>query len=341
LLKKPVKKNRWTVGDLVVIAIIFYLLGILTILFLFSFNNDHSNQAYPLNDWIETSSNGPKPRTVLEQKSSNRVQNAESPSLSKTKQYHLWEATTVIRSALYQYVKKYNNMPKDLSKLHQPFPNNFLSALPKDPIFYSNRVYKTFTGTGGWVYQPQKISSHESLSQVIKQSIIPNIEGKTLDIPFYPMEMKIIQDKHELWVVSGDVILRRYPIGLGKNNRTPTGTFYIDIKIMNPNQHQYSIKQNPYGKRALQLSISNYAIHGTNQAESIGRNISNGCIRMFNEDIVELYSLIPLYTSVHIQMNYSLSTNGHQKKIYHPFPLYSQKDNVKEEDQSRVYNWLH
>lgn len=343
LTNKSVRKNRWTNGDIVFIAIIFYLLGILTaLLFCSLIASGNTKHTFPFTHWfIPSSSNDNHPLILQEDKTSNQVQNIQTSSLSQNDLYYLWETTTVIRSALYQYVKNYNQMPKDLSVLQQPSPNNFVTALPKDPLLYSNRVYETYTGTGGWVYQPQEINNQEDLIDVIQNSIIPNIEGIKLEIPFRPLEVKIIKDQHQLWVVSGNVIIRRYPIGLGKNDRTPTGTFQIVKKIMNPNQHQYSLEQSPYGKRGLELSNSNYAIHGTNQTKSIGKNISNGCIRMLNDDIVELYSLIPLYTTVDIQMKAPSSSDYKDKEPHHLLPFYSQKDQLKEEDHNQVYKWLH
>jgi lipoprotein-anchoring transpeptidase ErfK/SrfK len=47
---------------------------------------------------------------------------------------------------------------------------------------------------------------------------------------------------------------------------------------------------NPLGARALYLGSSMYRIHGTNEPETIGQNVSSGCIRMMNEDVIDLYN---------------------------------------------------
>jgi lipoprotein-anchoring transpeptidase ErfK/SrfK len=52
------------------------------------------------------------------------------------------------------------------------------------------------------------------------------------------------------------------------------------------------------GARALTLSGGEYAIHGTNRPESIGTYASYGCIRMFNEDIVDLFRRVRIGTEV-------------------------------------------
>ncbi len=55
---------------------------------------------------------------------------------------------------------------------------------------------------------------------------------------------------------------------------------------------------NPLGARALYLGSSLYRIHGTNEPETIGRDVSSGCIRMMNEDVIDLYDRVRVGTKV-------------------------------------------
>ena len=55
---------------------------------------------------------------------------------------------------------------------------------------------------------------------------------------------------------------------------------------------------NPLGARAMYLSGSVYRIHGTNKPSSIGQHVSSGCIRMLNEDVIDLYSRTQVGTKV-------------------------------------------
>jgi len=55
---------------------------------------------------------------------------------------------------------------------------------------------------------------------------------------------------------------------------------------------------NPLGARAMYLSGSVYRIHGTNKPSSIGQRVSSGCIRMLNEDVVDLYTRARVGTKV-------------------------------------------
>ena len=55
---------------------------------------------------------------------------------------------------------------------------------------------------------------------------------------------------------------------------------------------------NPLGARAMYLGGTVYRIHGTNQPSSIGKRVSSGCIRMVNEDVIDLYSRVNVGTKV-------------------------------------------
>jgi len=55
---------------------------------------------------------------------------------------------------------------------------------------------------------------------------------------------------------------------------------------------------NPLGARALYLGSTLYRIHGTNEPETIGKAVSSGCIRMLNDDVVDLYGRVRIGTRV-------------------------------------------
>ncbi len=90
-------------------------------------------------------------------------------------------------------------------------------------------------------------------------------------------------------------VYKVYPVAVGKaTTPTPAGTFQIINKAVNPG--------GPFGARWLGLNAppGGYGIHGTNNPASIGKNVSNGCIRMQNKNVIELSNLAPVGTSVKI-----------------------------------------
>ncbi len=107
-----------------------------------------------------------------------------------------------------------------------------------------------------------------------------------------------------------------FPIGVGRKNLTPNGKFVINIRLRHPRWHgpdgrifAYGDKDNPLGDYFLKLrSVSprgvkkdqGYGIHGSADDSSMGRSLSNGCIRMKNSDVEILYYLLPAMTPVEI-----------------------------------------
>ncbi|MCO7175968.1 L,D-transpeptidase [Sporolactobacillus kofuensis] len=96
---------------------------------------------------------------------------------------------------------------------------------------------------------------------------------------------------HELNLFDDHRLLNTYPIGVGKMvTPTPAGTYTIINKQVNPG--------GPYGGLWMGLSRPHYGIHGTNDPSSIGKDVSHGCIRLFNSDVLELSSKAPVGTQV-------------------------------------------
>ncbi|MCI3919092.1 L,D-transpeptidase [Paenibacillus sp. TRM 82003] len=98
----------------------------------------------------------------------------------------------------------------------------------------------------------------------------------------------------QLYLLDGDRVKRAFPVGIGRMvSRTPTGEYTIVNKQDNPG--------GPYGAFWMGLSKPSYGIHGTNDPSSIGRRVSQGCIRMYNDDVVALSRLVPVGTRVTIR----------------------------------------
>jgi lipoprotein-anchoring transpeptidase ErfK/SrfK len=86
---------------------------------------------------------------------------------------------------------------------------------------------------------------------------------------------------------------KSYPVAVGKPaTPTPKGTFTIINKAYKPG--------GVFGERWLGLNRKGYGIHGTNNPSSIGKAVSNGCVRMYNKDVIELYNLVPVGATVRI-----------------------------------------
>ena len=98
----------------------------------------------------------------------------------------------------------------------------------------------------------------------------------------------------QLTLFKNDKIIKTYPIAVGRIlHQTPIGDFIVINKAPNPG--------GPFGTMWMSLSKKHYGIHGTNDPSSIGKAVSKGCIRMYNHDVNELASTIPIGTLVKIR----------------------------------------
>ncbi|OGV43935.1 MAG: hypothetical protein A2X48_05590 [Lentisphaerae bacterium GWF2_49_21] len=139
--------------------------------------------------------------------------------------------------------------------------------------------------------------------------------GKTLKIYKGGWKVKISKKRFKLYLYDNDNIFMIYNIGIGKQGRTPLGTFEVEVKKKEPvwykdgKQVPYGDKENILGTRWMALkptagtnpNYKGYGIHGTWTPDEIGKDTSNGCIRMRNEDISDLYMIVPLKTKVLIE----------------------------------------
>ncbi len=124
----------------------------------------------------------------------------------------------------------------------------------------------------------------------------------------------IVTSERALYLSLGDGRALRYPVAVGKRGKQWYGTRYIDGKYVNPAWspppevrrdfpnmravYEGGAPDNPMGVRALTLTGGEYAIHGTNRPNSVGRFASYGCFRMHNDDIVDLFSRVTVGTPV-------------------------------------------
>jgi lipoprotein-anchoring transpeptidase ErfK/SrfK len=116
-----------------------------------------------------------------------------------------------------------------------------------------------------------------------------------------------------LYYVLGQGRAIRYGVGVGREGFTWSGVQTISRKAEWPDWHppaEMIARQpylprfmaggpgNPLGARAMYLGTSQYRIHGTNDASTIGKFVSSGCIRLTNEDVTDLFSRVDVGTKV-------------------------------------------
>lgn len=147
----------------------------------------------------------------------------------------------------------------------------------------------------------------------------PRYEMQMVDYatPEAPGTLIIDTQARFLYLVESEGLARRYGIGVGRPGFEWAGTHKIARKAEWPDwnppaemiarearrgkiipKHMEGGPENPLGARAMYLGNSLYRIHGTNQPWSIGQAVSSGCIRMRNEDVIDLYERVGVGTRV-------------------------------------------
>ncbi len=156
-----------------------------------------------------------------------------------------------------------------------------------------------------------------SISPEHKPELLPtviNYHGKES-----PGTVIINTPERRLYLVLPNGKARRYAVGVGKPGFEWSGTRKVTRKAEWPSwtppkemiarerkkgrilpSFMAGGPKNPMGARALYLGSTLYRIHGTNQAWSIGQAVSSGCIRMRNEDVMDLYDRVPVGARVKV-----------------------------------------
>lgn len=148
-----------------------------------------------------------------------------------------------------------------------------------------------------------------------EQEVPAQFRRQTVSYPGKQAPGTIVIDTRRkfLYLVQGNGSAVRYGIGVGREGFTWQGVQTISMKREWPSWRPPAEMRkrrpdlpvfmeggtdNPLGARALYLGSTLYRIHGTNEPNTIGRNVSSGCIRLTNDDVMDLYSRVGVGTRV-------------------------------------------
>ena len=136
----------------------------------------------------------------------------------------------------------------------------------------------------------------------------------TFDSKYTPGQIVVSFGDRRLYLITKQGTALSYPIAVPREQSRWQGTTTVTDKRVNPSWRPTpemlrenpklplwvpgGHRMNPLGVRALYLGSSTYRIHGTDAPWTIGQAVSKGCIRMLNEDVLDLYPRIPVGTKV-------------------------------------------
>ncbi len=131
--------------------------------------------------------------------------------------------------------------------------------------------------------------------QAMAQAAADSTPKRTIVVSLEDRKLALLEDGQ---------VKKVYTVAVGKpSTPSPTGTFVIERRVMNPTySHNGKVVPpgpgNPVGTRWMGLSLHGYGIHGTNEPRSIGKPASHGCIRLARPDLEELYAQVSVGDTV-------------------------------------------
>lgn len=127
-----------------------------------------------------------------------------------------------------------------------------------------------------------------------------------LKVPKGRFTIVVDKSQKQLLLTEDNQFIKSYPVGTGKDDSTPEGTFTIVNRIPNPVWYKQGAvvpqgsPENILGTRWMGFDKSGYGIHGSVDPSPIAQQSTAGCVRMTNSDVEELFAIVPVGTEVTI-----------------------------------------
>jgi lipoprotein-anchoring transpeptidase ErfK/SrfK len=231
--------------------------------------------------------------------------------------------TPEAEQALYEIAEIYNkgqdkNLEKQaLKRLISEYPNSDKAqeALNRIAEINLDSLFSNAEASNSTIYEVQP---GDSLYKIAKQhgtnvELIKKVNNLSSNLIKPGMKLKIITSVFTIEVSKSDRLLtlkadgdlvKVYKVGVGKDNSTPVGRFKIVNRIENPVWYKTGAivpsgsAENILGTRWMGFSEPGYGIHGTVDDQPIQDQKTQGCIRMMNNEVEELFVLVPVGTEV-------------------------------------------
>lgn len=132
------------------------------------------------------------------------------------------------------------------------------------------------------------------------------VPGRKIKVRTAAFNILVDKSQNLLMLKSGDEIIKTYIVSTGKDNSTPVGTYKVTNKLVNPTWFKAGAvvasgsPENVLGTRWMGFDLAGYGIHGTTEPQNLGKQVTQGCVRLANSDVEELYTIVPVGTEVTI-----------------------------------------
>lgn len=209
----------------------------------------------------------------------------------------------------YYYRRLLKNFPgiKDAEKIRSELENSNMRRLVSPVITEDSVEYIVVKGDSLYAIAKRFNTTVALIKRVNALQSNTIKSGQRLKISVSNFSILIDVSKNVLTLKKDGEPFKTYPVAAGKDDSTPLGVFVIADKMVKPvwtnpegevippDSEEYEL-----GERWLGLSAQGYGIHGTCDADSIGKHVTAGCVRMHNRDVIELYDIVTEGTEVEI-----------------------------------------
>ncbi len=178
-------------------------------------------------------------------------------------------------------------------------------------------IFSQYPSEDSFIY---KVEQGDSLNSIAKKfnttvELIMDANGLNSNMIKPGQRFKILRSNfsirvskrdNRLYIENNGKLIKVYKVATGKDNSTPEGKFVIVNKLKDPTWYSAGAiippesPENILGSRWLGFSEQGYGLHGTNNPKDLGGYVTNGCVRLLEDDIQEIYKLVPVGTPLEI-----------------------------------------
>ncbi len=220
----------------------------------------------------------------------------------------IFEAKNDYQKAKYYYTRLLNDFPsaEDISDIKASRGNVNMREMMSPVITDDSIEYEVQSGDSLFAIARRFNTTIELIKKVnnLRNDIIKT--GQKLKIIAAKFSISVDKSRNELVLEKNGEEFKVYSVSTGKDNSTPVGNFIIEEKMVKPVWYKVGAVVLPdseeyeLGARWMGLSADGYGIHGTSDESTIGSQITQGCVRMRNDDVIELFDIVPSGTEVRI-----------------------------------------
>jgi hypothetical protein len=157
------------------------------------------------------------------------------------------------------------------------------------------------------LFGPEPVQANTPIKAVNDYGPMSKAQVVAVPAVYAPGSIVIVNSERKLYYITAKGQALRYGVAVGKNSELWMGRTFVAAKAVDPKwipvngdePVEGGDPKNPLGKRAMYLDWSLLRVHGTPSRGSIGSATSNGCIRMLNEDVIDLFDRVHLGAPVY------------------------------------------